>query len=242
MKLYLLLRTLMCYALAGVINLLFVPPLFFIACLPARYRYDNRVFFFLLDCFYKLICRATLCPVIIKGMENIPKEPAILAPNHQSALDIPLVGSLCGGTSHVWLVLEYYASVPILGFFIRRMFVPVDRKNPEKAARSLLRVYKFVQGKNRQLILFPEGGRFTSGRVGKFFEGFALIAQRTNRPVVPIFMPNNRKIFPPGSFYVNPYPLIAIIGEPFRMSPDETEKEFMVRVRQWFIEQEDAYL
>lgn len=196
----------------------------------------------MLHWFYKLICKATLTPLIIKGAENFPHEPVILAPNHQSALDIPLVGSLCQGTPHVWLVLEYYASVPILGFFIRQMFVPVDRKSPSKAARSLIKIYKRVQGKNRHLIVFPEGGRFISGKVQEFFEGIAVIARKTNRPVLPIFMPNNRKIYPPGSFYINPYPLIVIVGKPFTIGPEETEKEFMQRIRQWFIEQEDAYL
>ncbi|MBA2307043.1 1-acyl-sn-glycerol-3-phosphate acyltransferase [Candidatus Dependentiae bacterium] len=242
MKFYYFLRALVCYTILGLLFIIFVPPLFLIACLPDRYRYDNRVFFFLLNCFYKLVCRGTLCPVIIKGAENLPTEPSILAPNHQSALDIPLVGSLCGGTPHVWLVLEYYASVPFLGFFIKRMFIPVDRNNPEKAARSLIKAYKFIQGKNRHLIVFPEGGRFTTGKVGPFFEGFALIARKTGRPVLPIFMPNNRKIYPPGSFFVYHYPLIAIVGKPLIMGPDETEKEFMGRVREWFVEQEHLYL
>ncbi|MBA3751287.1 1-acyl-sn-glycerol-3-phosphate acyltransferase [Candidatus Dependentiae bacterium] len=242
MKIFLLLKTVLAYLLLGILCTILIPPLFLIACLPEKYRYDNRVFFFILDLLFKLSCRATLCPVRIIGKENLPTGPAIFIPNHQSTLDIPLVGSLCGGNSHVWLVLEYYVSTPILGFFITRMCVAVDRKNPIKAARSLIKILKFIQDKNRHLILFPEGGRFIDGKVHEFFEGFAIIARKTNRPVIPVFMPNNRKIYPPGSFYVHSYPLIAIIGKPLSITQDETEKEFMQRVRNWFIEQQDAYL
>lgn len=242
MELLLLIRTLLSYILVGLMSLIFVPPLFLLACLPEHYRYDNKLFFFLLDLYYRVVCWSTLCPRIIKGKENLPEEPAIFVPNHQSALDIPLVGALCRGVPHVWLVLEYYVNTPVLGFFVRRMFVPVDRKNPEKAAGSLLKIYKFIQGKNRHLIMFPEGGRFITGRASEFFAGFAVIARKTNRPVIPVFMPNNRKVYPPGSFYVHPYPLITIVGKPMTIHPDETEKEFTERVRNWFVEQEGFYL
>ena len=127
MKIFLLLRTLFSYLLCGIVIILFFPPLFLIACLPARYRYDNWFFFFLLDCFYTWIVYTSLIPVSIKGSEHLPTGPAIFVANHQSAFDIPVVGSLCNGYPHVWLVLAYYVDAPVLGFFIKRMFVPVER-------------------------------------------------------------------------------------------------------------------
>ncbi len=241
MKLLLLIRTLFCYLLCGIGLLIFVPPLFLLACLPARFRYDNKVFFMLLYWFYLWICYASLNRMTITGEKNLPHEPAILAANHQSAFDIPVLGSLCRGSSHVWLVLAYYLDMPVLGFFIRRMFVPVERTQPGKAAGSLLKMIRFLKDRPGHLLIFPEGMRYKDGAIHEFYEGFALIAKLTKRPVVPIFMPNNTLIYPVYSFYIYPSPLDVVIGEPMYMSEDETEAAFSRRVHAWFVEQYNQY-
>ena len=189
----------------------------------------------------------SLNPVKITGRKNLPTEPAIFAANHQSAFDIPVVGSLCNGYPHVWLVLAYYVDTPILGFFIKRMFVPIERDEPVKAAGSLRKVIKFIQNQKRHLIIFPEGTRVTNHKIGKFYEGFALVAKRTGRPVIPVFMPNNADIYPPDSFYIYSYPYIqnatveVIIGKPFYIKDDETGAEFVERVHTWFVNQNNQY-
>ncbi len=240
MKIFEFLKTFISYAIIGLAFIFFMLPGYIIACFPARYRYDNRLFFFFADCFYKTVVFASLSKHVSKGEENLPKVPAIFVANHQSSFDIPVLGSLCNGYPHVWLVLEYYLQKPILGFFIRRMFISVDQSNPAKAARSLIQVYKFIQGKDRHLMIFPEGGRFTDGVVHKFFSGFAIIARKTKRPVIPVFMPNNGKIFPPYSFLIHSYPVITIIGEPFFVQDEETDQDFVLRVRQWFLDQQSG--
>ncbi len=235
-KILLTLRTLVSYALISCALVVFVPPCFIIACLPASWRYDNKVFFFLTNCFYKSIVFASFNRIIINGAENLPREAAIFVANHQSAFDIPVLGMLCRGYPHVWLVLEYYVDTPIIGFFIRRMFVPVDRSDPGKAARSLIRVYRFISDNDRHLLIFPEGGRFTDGTVHPFFEGFAVLARKIGRSVIPVYFANNGKIYPPYSFYIYPYPIIIDIGKPFICGDEETAAEFTERVRAWFVE------
>lgn len=231
----LLMRTLLAYSIIGVVSLVFILPCFLIACLPARWRLDNRLFFRLLDWFYKSVFFASFRPVQRIGPENLPQTAAIFVGNHQSALDIPVMGSLCNGFPQVWLVLAYYVDAPVLGFFIRRMFIPVDSAHAGKAARSLLQVYRFIKDHQRHLMIFPEGARFTDGEIHKFFEGFAVLAKKTGRPVVPVFMPNNRFIYPPGSFYIYPGSIKIIIGEPFLYQEGETDEQFTSRVRDWFI-------
>ena len=46
MKIFVLLKTLISYILIGIACFIFMPPCIIIAWLPARYRYDNRLFFF----------------------------------------------------------------------------------------------------------------------------------------------------------------------------------------------------
>lgn len=230
-------RTIAGYCLIFLIGPFFVIPCIVIAFLPEKYRRDNRLFFLLADKFYKLIIYACFVPQRWIGLTNIPSGPVIFAANHQSSLDIPVVGALSKGYPHVWLVLEYYINTPIIGIFIRRMFVSVDRQNCTKAARSLIRVIQLVNKKNRNLIIFPEGGRFLDGKVHPFFEGFAIIARKTGRPVIPVYMPNNRIIYPPTGFLVHYAPLIVVVGKPFVYDTHDTDELFTQRVRQWFLDQ-----
>lgn len=241
MKLIELVKTLISYTIILLASIIFVPPCLIIACLPARYRYNNKLFYVLADWYYKIVVYASLNPVSIIGKQNLPKKPAIFVANHQSAFDIPLLGALCNGYPHVWLVMEYYIHKPILGFFIRRMFVSVDQSSSAKAARSLMQILRFLNGHKRHLLIFPEGGRYPNG-VHRFFAGFAIIARKTKRPVVPVFMPNNGKIYPPHSFLVHSYPVIAVIGESFFCGDDESDEVFVERIRSWFLEQQKKYV
>lgn len=241
MKFLLVARTLFCYFLVGVGALILVPPCFFIACLPGKWRHDNRIFFFFLDCFYKYVMYASLNPVHIRGKEHLPTEPAIFAANHESALDIPVVGSLCNGYPHVWFVLAYYVNTPVLGFLIKRMFVPVERDVPEKAAFNLRRLIRFIEDAQRHLIIFPEGTRNNDQTIHQFYEGFAVVAKRTGRPVIPVYMPTTGIIYPIYSFYVYTAPIIVVIGKPMTMKDDETEAHFTQRVREWFITENKKY-
>jgi 1-acyl-sn-glycerol-3-phosphate acyltransferase len=241
MNLLLLLRTLFCYFLIGIGGLFLIVPCFIIACLPPSLRYNNRFFFWLLDRFYKWVMYASLTKITIQGKENLPPSPAIFVGNHQSAFDIPVMGSMCNGYPHVWLVLSYYLSTPVLGFFIARMFIPVDRDDPEKAAGSLRKVLRFVQEKNTHLIIFPEGMRHADGKIHTFYEGFAFIAKLTNRPIIPVYMPTTGKIYPIYSFFVYNYPLDVIIGKPMYVQEDETEAACTDRVHNWFVEADKNY-
>lgn len=242
MKIVLFVRSLLTYLLIGITLAFVLPPLFIIACLPARYRYDNAFFFYLVDWLYFTSLYGTFNKVTFIGKEHLPKEgPVIFAANHQSALDIPVVGTLCNGYSHVWYVLAYYVNTPVLGFFVSRMFVPVERDKPVKAAGSLIRLLRFIQEQKRHLIIFPESRRFIDGKIHPFYGGFAMVAKRTKRPVIPVFMPNNGAIYPPDSFYIYRQPIDVIIGKPFYFQDDETEEHFIARVRDWFVEQNKNY-
>ncbi len=184
---------------------------------------------------------ASLNPVHIHGKEHLPHEPAIFAANHESAFDIPVVGSLCNGYPHVWFVLAYYINTPILGFLIKRMFVPVERDVPAKAGVSLRRLMRFMKNGKRHLIIFPEGTRNNDHKIHQFYEGFAMVARTTGMPVIPVYMPTTGTIYPVDSFYIYSAPIDIVIGEPFSIKDDETEAEFTKRVRDWFVQQNKKY-
>lgn len=231
----LLFRTILCYLLGGIIILCtVVPALLLMLMLPQSMCRENRLLFWLLDLFYRATVGALLVPTTIKGKEHLPLQPAIIIANHQSALDIPIVGSLLQAHPHVWYALTYHINTPILGFFIRRLGISVDRSSGNTAARSLRQGIKFAGESKSHIIIFPEGGRFNDGTVHEFLHGFALLARRTGRPVVPIFMPYNGKIYPFQSFWIYWHPLEVVIGPQIVYADHETDEEFVKRAHAWF--------
>lgn len=228
------LRSLLSYFLIFLTCLIFVPFLALLVLLPEDYRFQNRLYFFLIYLFYRCMLFSTFLPIDVTGWDNIPNEPVIMVANHQSTLDIFVMGYINRFYPHTWLVLEYYTRTPILGFFIRRMTIPVDRAQSVKAGRSLVKLLRLFEQFKINVIIFPEGGRH-SNKVNEFFPGFAVLAQKTNKPVIPVYMPNNAAIYPVSTFIINWYPIKAIIGKPMYIEPNETVEDFTKRVHNWFV-------
>jgi len=214
---------------------LFIVPFLLIALLPTRLKWANKLFFFLVDKFYKLILLSLFIPVRVYGLENVPKnEHVIFVANHQSAIDGPALGLILSGMPHSWLILDYYTKIPIIGFVIRKMFIPVKQDQSINASKALFRAVKMAKDQFN-IMIFPEGGRYIDGKIHHFFEGFGVIAKKAEMPVVPVYMPNNGKIYPPYSFLIHCYPLEIVIGPPITLRPDESIADFSLRVKEWFV-------
>lgn len=226
-------RSILGYLVIGISMCILGIPCFISACLPERWRF-NRVYYWCCDIMFKISIYATLVPVEIEGKENIPHEPCIFAANHQSSFDIPLLGSLVDGHPHIWLFLQKYARVPIFGFVARRMNVVVDITGFRKAMMSITQGIRRVKGKDRHLMIFPEGGRILDDQVRDFFYGFAVIAKEVQRPVIPVMLINVGRVYPPGSFLVHYYPIKIIVGKPFFLQEHESLDDFVKRVHGWF--------
>lgn len=231
---FLFLRSVFAYCVVGLVTVIIFIPCFFIAALPENMRYDNRIYYFLTRVYYRVILWSTFLPVKIIGKKYIPEEPAIIVANHQSSLDIPTLGSLANGHPHVWLFLVRFAKIPLFGFIVRRMNIVVDHSGLRKLVRSLEEALIIINKYKSHVMLFPEGGRYIDGKIHDFFYGFAILAKKTKRPVVPVFMRNLGRIYPPGAFLLRPGNISVVIGEAFYFDENETEEEFVKRVRAWF--------
>ncbi len=231
-------RTILSYCLIVFVSIVCFIPLLLLIMLPENYRYTNRLYFAILNFLYKSSLLFLFLPIHLRGKENWPSQPAIIVANHQSSVDVLMIGSLCNGFPHAWLVLEYYAHHFILGPFVRRMNIVVNDTTTVKAARALAHAIHFAKEHCNHMLVFPEGARFADGTIHKFYEGFAVLARKTGRQVIPVFMKNNGKIYPPHSILIHSYPVEAVIGQAFTYNPDsDTDDLFTQKVYNWFVEQ-----
>ena len=96
------------------------------------------------------------------GSENIPLEGGIIiAVNHQSFLDPPLVALASPRQDIVYLAKSEIMAWPILGrLFPQLHVIPVDQQNADRTAlRHLINIVRT----GHVAVIFPEGGRTPDG-------------------------------------------------------------------------------
>ena len=116
--------------------------------------------------------------------EHVPLTgPVILASNHASFLDPPLIGSSLRRDIN-YLARESLFRFPIMGSVLRSWkVVPVDRDGG--GARGLKAILdRLLAG--GAIILFPEGTRTTDGKLQKARSGIGLTVIKSTAPVIPV--------------------------------------------------------
>lgn len=116
--------------------------------------------------------------------ERVPRQgPVILASNHASFLDPPLVGSPLRRMVN-YLARDTLFRVPGLGALLRSWrVVPVDREGGGGAGLKAI-LDRLLDG--GAVLLFPEGTRTRDGRLQPARPGIGLVVIKSVAPVVPV--------------------------------------------------------
>jgi 1-acyl-sn-glycerol-3-phosphate acyltransferase len=150
--------------------------------------------------------------------EKIVHEGAVLvASNHQSFLDPPLIGNLYQTEMH------YLARKTLfVGFFAwlypRWNAIPVDQDRPDMA--SLKTIIKLLKAGQRVLV-FPEGERTLDGEIGHPQPGIGLIAVKSGAVIQPVRIRGAREALPRGSGRLRFARISVTVGDAIRLTPDE---------------------
>ncbi len=126
----------------------------------------------------------------VRGARNVPtRGPVIIASNHLSYLDPPVLGSACPRRIR-YMAKEELFHIPVLGRAIAAVGAyPVDRRGAATAA--IKRSVQALRG-GAAIGIFPEGTRNLRGEA-EVRSGVALLASLTNAPVVPASVSGTRK-------------------------------------------------
>lgn len=163
-----------------------------------------------------------------KLLAALPREgTVILAANHASYLDPPLVGMVFPQRLR-FVAWEGLFRVPLLGPMIRALgAVPVSPENKNSAAGLLRQVMGFIEDE-RSVLIFPEGQRTLDGTLQPFEGGTALVALKTGAPIVPVWLEGTWEAFPPHYLLPRPHKITITFGDPIypdRLPPEMPEKE-----------------
>ena len=118
------------------------------------------------------------------GAENVPATGGvILASNHASFLDPPLVGSSLKRDIN-YLARESLFRFPVVGAVLRSWnSVPVDRDGGGAKGLKII-LDRLLNGNG--IILFPEGTRTRDGQLQPARSGIGLTVIKSGAPVVPV--------------------------------------------------------
>ena len=116
------------------------------------------------------------------GLENIPKTGAlVIASNHASLLDPPLVGT--ASSRKVYFMAKSELFIPVMGSIYKSLGAfHVKRGGSDRTAiKYALNLLKT----NEVLGIFPEGTRSKNGQLGHAGSGTLGIAGKMKAPVIP---------------------------------------------------------
>jgi 1-acyl-sn-glycerol-3-phosphate acyltransferase len=142
--------------------------------------------------------------VIVKGRENADRRLTyVYMANHQSFMDGPLLLWLV--PHHARIIFKKVLSwIPVIGQGMRYVrFVPVDRRGTEGGKAAIKHAARQMRDRGFSFIIFPEGTRSLSGRMGDFRRGGFYLALDGGVPILPITIAGTFDLMPKGRFRIN---------------------------------------
>ncbi len=165
-----------------------------------------------------------------RGTEHVPQSgPAILAPNHTSYLDPPLVGFGIRRPSYYLAFNGLFQNRLFAAYISSLRAIPV---NAEGGLGADVRAYKqalHILQKGHLLCIFPEGIRGDGKELAPLRPGVARLAMAGQCPLVPVRIDGAEKAWPRWQAFPRPMRRITVRFHrplmPRDVEPADREKE-----------------
>jgi 1-acyl-sn-glycerol-3-phosphate acyltransferase len=149
-----------------------------------------------------------------RGREHVPATgPVLVVSNHQSVLDPPLIGGAAPRRLSFLAKAELFR-IPLLGRLIHALGArPVRREGAD--AQALRTALATLQA-GEALLVFPEGTRSETGRLGEAKAGAGMLAVLSGAPVVPVYIAGTGRSLPRGGAVPRPVKVRVRFGPAMR--------------------------
>lgn len=121
----------------------------------------------------------------IRGRENLPAGPALIALKHQSMWDTIMLHLLIKDPAIV--MKKELAAIPVYGWIaLRTGMIAVDRDSGAAALKKMVRQAKDRAARGQPIAIFPEGTRAEPGLPPDYKPGIAALYKQLDLPCVPV--------------------------------------------------------
>lgn len=162
----------------------------------------------------------------LRGRDNIPAGPVLIAAKHQSAWDTMIFHIIAHDPAIV--MKAELLKIPVYGWYCRHSrMIPIDRDTGSKAIRAMVDAAKAAAAEARPIIIFPQGTRVAPGAEAPYLPGIAALYRQLDIPVVPValnsgvFWPRHSVRRKPGTIVLEYLPIIE---------PGLNRRDFMARL------------
>ena len=122
------------------------------------------------------------------------KQEYVIISNHQSILDIVVFNIIRHKLR--WVSKIEVFKVPLLGWSMRMAkYIGLERGNKHSVARMMEECVESLND-HISVVIFPEGTRSLTGRIGKFKSGAFQLALKTGKPILPVVLDGTGDILP----------------------------------------------
>jgi len=142
---------------------------------------------------------------VILNKETFDKQAVIIA-NHTSFLDTLAIALVTPKV--IFLVNDWVYKSPIFGQLAKVAgYYPVS-----SGVDGSLDHLKEKMRQGYSLIVFPEGKRMYSNKIGRFHKGAFFLAEELKLDVLPLYIHGNSEVLPKGDFIINDGAITVIVG------------------------------
>jgi len=157
----------------------------------------------------------------IEGREHLVTEGAVLvAANHQSYLDPPLLANLYD--TPMYFVARKTLFRGFCNWLYRQWNAfPLDQDKADLAGlKHILRLLKAGQ----RVAIFPEGARTLNGSIDEAAPGVGFVAAKSGAVIQPVRIRGAFEALPRGSAFLRPSRISLTVGPAIRLTPAELKQ------------------
>ncbi len=167
--------------------------------------------------------------IVEQSPEIRPRTGYALVSNHQSLLDIVMIGGLLFTNFPKYVAKkELSRGIPSISLNLRwGGNALIDRKDRTQAFRAIKEMAKKAQERNVSVVIFPEGTRSRDGRLKEFKRGGTamMLGAADQLPVVPVAISGSWRLAENNMFPVPFGTEVRIrFGDPIERHPDDVDE------------------
>ncbi|MBB1127043.1 1-acyl-sn-glycerol-3-phosphate acyltransferase [Thiospirillum jenense] len=131
----------------------------------------------------RVICNVSY---VIRGVEYLQHQPAVVLANHQSAWETLALRALLP-LKHTWVLKSELLKIPVFGWALAILRpISIQRHLARQALKQVLLQGEQALNAGYTVVIFPEGTRKDTNELGEFNIGGAKLAERAQVSVIPI--------------------------------------------------------
>lgn len=132
------------------------------------------------------------------GAHYLPTGPCLLAPNHASFFDPPLVAISCNEEIHFLARGSLFKNGLFNKFISKLNAYPVTGTVQDiSSIRLIIKLLK----ENKKVVIFPEGKRSKDGTILPIKPGIGLLISHSQSPIIPIYLHGTYDIWPTNKIF-----------------------------------------